>query len=91
MRNIAIILFLIAGLVAIDMLSKNWITTITTGNYVPLIGEYLGLQLSYNPGIAFSLPITGLPLQVLTIFILLALVYYYIRYEYRINSRILDV
>jgi len=73
------------------MVSKNLITDFTTGNYVPLFGEYIGLQLSYNPGIAFSLPITGLPLQILTVLIVIGLVYYYIRYEYIINSRILDI
>lgn len=91
MRNIAIIISIITGLIGIDILSKNYITNITTGNYVPVFGEYLWLQLSYNPGIAFSLPITGLPLQILTILIVIWLIYYYIRYEYIHNSRLLDI
>jgi lipoprotein signal peptidase len=49
------------------------------------------LQLSYNSGVAFSLPITGLPLQLITIILILGLIYHYIREEYTKKSQLLDV
>ncbi|MBX9809516.1 signal peptidase II [Candidatus Gracilibacteria bacterium] len=72
------------------MFSKNYISGITTGNYVSVLGEYLGFQLSYNPGIAFSLPITGLPLQIITALLVIGLIVYYAKEEYPKNSFLLD-
>lgn len=37
---------------------------------VSLIGEYLGIELSYNTGVAFSLPIRGIVLQILTVLLI---------------------
>lgn len=34
--------------------------------YFPIFGEFFGVQLIYNTGIAFGLPVTGLFLKVLT-------------------------
>lgn len=40
---------------AADLVSKEWaLRNLNEGAYVPLIGEYFGLQLIYNPGAAFS-------------------------------------
>ena len=91
MRRIAIIIISILGLISTDVLSKNYISSITTGNYVSLFGEYIGLQLSYNPGIAFSLPITGLPLQIITALLVVGLIIYYIKEEYKKNSYLIDI
>lgn len=69
MRRIAIILFFIAGLISIDFLSKQYAQDILASRvheYFPIIGEYFGISLSYNSGIAFSFPITGFPLQIIT-------------------------
>lgn len=59
--------------------------------YIPLFGEYLGIQLSYNTGIAFSIPIRWLPLQVITILLIIAIVYQYIFDEYQKKSKLLDI
>lgn len=91
MRRIVIIFIFILALISIDALSKNLVPSITTGDYIPLIGEYLGLQLSYNPGIAFSLPITGLPLQIITILLVSGLIVYYIKDEYPKNIHLIDI
>ena len=91
MRRIAIISIFILGLISIDVFSKYFISTITTGNYVSLFGEYVWLQLSFNPGIAFSLPITGLPLQIITALLIIGLVIYYVKEEYPKKSIFLDV
>lgn len=37
---------------------------------VSLLGEYFGIELSYNSGVAFSLPIRGIVLQILTILLI---------------------
>lgn len=57
---------------------------------VSVLGDWLKVRLSYNSGIAFSLPITWLPLQILTLLALLWIIIYYIREEYVKNSRLLD-
>ena len=90
MRRIVIILIFILVLISIDIISKNYVTSMPSGGYTALFGEYIGLQLSYNPGIAFSLPITGLPLQIITILVVIWLIWYYIRYEYAKNSHLID-
>ena len=51
---------------------------------------WFGIHLSYNPGIAFSLPITGLPLQILTIILIIGLIYFFFTEEYPKWSRLLD-
>lgn len=55
-----------------------------------ILSKYFSLQLSYNEGIAFSLPIKWIPLKIITIFILLWLLYFYVREEYPKDSRLLD-
>ena len=41
---------------AADQLTKLWAeTTLTLGVYVPVVGDYLGWRLVYNPGAAFGL------------------------------------
>lgn len=59
--------------------------------YIPLIGEFLGLKLSYNSGIAFSLPIRGIFLEIVTGVVLSGLVWYYIKNEYQRESTCIDI
>lgn len=94
MRRIVIILFSIVGLVSIDFLSKQYIQNLFSNwihEYIPILGEYIGIKLSYNSGIAFSLPITGIPLQIITISLVLGLCIYYFYVEYPKNIRLLDI
>ncbi len=102
MRRFVIVLFL-AFLVVFDLTSKyffhgafqeifmqcydaNCIHT-----YYPLISDWFGIQPSHNTGIAFSLPITGIPLQILTLVFLIWLIWYYFYEEYPKQSRLLDI
>ncbi len=55
-----------------------------------ILSEFFTIRLSYNEGIAFSLPIEWIPLKIITIFILLWLLYFYVREEYPKDSRLLD-
>jgi lipoprotein signal peptidase len=63
---------------------------ILSGRDMALLGEWIKLQLSYNPGVAFSLPITGLPLQILTIITVSLLIWHYYHVEYPKKSTLLD-
>lgn len=56
-----------------------------------LVGEYLGVELSYNTGVAFSLPIRGITLQILTILLICGIIYHYIHEEYTKKSKLLDI
>lgn len=58
---------------------------------IPLLGDLIKIKLSYNEGIAFSLPLHGLPLQIITFLLTLGLLYYYIRYEYPKNQKWIDL
>ena len=49
--------------VAIDQLSKLWAeATLAIGERHPLLGDMLAIQLTFNPGAAFSLGATATPL-----------------------------
>ncbi len=94
MRRIVIILISIIGLVSIDFLSKQYIQNLFSNwahEYFPILGEYLGASLSYNSGIAFSFPITGIPLQIITVLLVIGIIYYYFHIEYPKNSLFLDI
>ena len=65
--------------------------SVFTDIYQPILGAYVGVRLSYNDGVAFSLPIRGLILQCITILLILAIWYHYIRVEYQKHSRFLDI
>ena len=58
--------------------------------YFPIVGDFFGIELIYNRGIAFGLPITGIFLQVLTLAIILGLWYYYAKYEFPKKNRWID-
>ncbi len=58
--------------------------------YVPILWDYIWFQLSYNTGVAFSLPIRGIVLQLLTVFLIAWIIYQYIHEEYNKRSRIID-
>lgn len=106
MRRIAIILFSIIWIIWIDISSKwyfesdNWINFIKPicsyvsecrFQYFPILSDLIGLQLSFNTWIAFSLPIRGLILQVITVIVIIWIVYNYIRVEYSKRSKLLDI
>jgi lipoprotein signal peptidase len=58
---------------------------------ISLLGDYFGIEVSYNTGVAFSLPIRGLALQVLTVILICGIIYQYIREEYIKISILLDI
>lgn len=53
--------------------------------------SWLSIQLSYNTGIAFSLPIRGILLQILTLVLLVLIAYQYISKEYSKKNIGIDI
>ena len=84
---ITIFLFWIAS----DFLSKQFFEKILQNHDIQIFWDYLRLQLSYNPGVAFSLPIHWLPLQIITIILIIGLLYYLFREEYPKNKELIDI
>lgn len=55
-RLLAALGLLAAGVLVVDQVTKTIVlANLTPGEYVPLLGEYFGLMLVFNPGAAFSL------------------------------------
>ena len=91
MRKFAIILSILF-LVGFDLISKAYIESILPmSEYIPLFSEYLWFKISYNTGIAFSLPIEGLLLKSITLILLVGIIGLYIKEEYPKNSRFMDM
>lgn len=62
-----------------------------SGEYAPILWEYFWFQLAHNTGVAFSLPITWLPLQILTVILIIGILYQYFLEEYKKKSLLLDI
>jgi len=54
------------------------------------LNDFLSLHLSYNSGIAFSLPIRGIVLQLITLLLIGGILYQYFSVEYPKKSKLLD-
>lgn len=52
--------------------------------------DFFSIHLSYNSGIAFSLPIRGLILQIITLLLIGGILYQYFSVEYPKKSKLLD-
>lgn len=65
-------------------------TPYCTDNTIPLT-SWFSIHLSYNTGIAFSVPIRGLLLQGITILLIIAIGWQYLRIEYPKKSKLLDI
>ncbi|MDD2693870.1 MAG: signal peptidase II [Candidatus Gracilibacteria bacterium] len=52
--------------------------------------DFFSLHLSYNSGIAFSLPIHGIMLQIITLLLIGGILYQYFSVEYPKKSKLLD-
>ncbi|MBP6981670.1 signal peptidase II [Candidatus Gracilibacteria bacterium] len=87
MRKYTFLVFL----VLFDFLSKQYFVSILSdGKTISLFKDIFSLKLAYNRGVAFSLPISGLFLQILTILIIGFLGKHFYQVEYPKKSRLLD-
>lgn len=64
------------AVIILDQLTKWWATSITT---IPLIGDWFRFHYAENTGIAFSLPVEGIILQVVTVLFIALLAVLYSR------------
>lgn len=71
-------------------MSVKYMAEISLTTPVALIGDWVTLKLAYNSGIAFSLPIQGLFLQILTLILVFGIIIYYSNTEKPKKSRLLD-
>ena len=90
MRKILLSLIFLVAL-SIDVTSKYLAEQFLSSNFLPLLGDLIWLKLSYNTWVAFSLPIHGLPLQILTIVLIGGLIFHYFSTEYKKKSSLLDI
>lgn len=74
----------------LDFASKRYAETAFTQDPVRVLGDLLVLRYQSNSGIAFSAPVTGLPLKVLTLALIAYVVYYYLREEKYRGKAIID-
>lgn len=68
-------------LVAFDLISKWAFSGFLANTTIPLIGNLLTLRLAHNTGVAFSFPIEGIVLKILTVGLIAVIMVYYTRYE----------
>lgn len=73
--------FIFTLLILLDQFSKYWFGRFLASGEIQLIGDTLRLSFVKNTGIAFSLPIEGIVLKVLTIALITAIIVYFVRYE----------
>ena len=82
--------FLILWLIGLDALSKYWAENILTWS-LPLVPKLLSLEYAQNTGIAFSIPLTGILLKIITVILILGIFWYYWKEEKIKKSRLLNI
>lgn len=77
------LIFPLAGmfLILLDQISKYAFEHFFAVRKIHLIGDFLVLSFAKNTGIAFSFPIEGMILKILTIALILGIVIYFFRHE----------
>lgn len=83
-------IFWIFGLISLDALTKLWAEN-SLETSISLIPSFLSLQYTQNTGIAFSIPLTGIALKVLTVILIFGIIWYYVREEKKKNSGLLNI
>lgn len=70
MRKYAIVASVLI-LIALDILSKYYFERLLSYyETISILSDFITLKLSYNNGIAFSLPVNGILLKIITLLIL---------------------
>lgn len=80
----------IIWLVALDLITK-YLAKINLQETKNLVGDFLYLKYTENIGIAFSIPVTGLFLKILTIAIICVLFWYYFTEEKKKNDTFINL
>ncbi|MDD2516006.1 MAG: signal peptidase II [Candidatus Gracilibacteria bacterium] len=74
--------------IIMDLFSK-YLFNLFLKQEIFLVGNFASLKLIKNPGIAFSMPISGLILKVLTVLIIAFLTYYFFKFEKKNKNNIM--
>ncbi|MDD2917084.1 MAG: signal peptidase II [Candidatus Gracilibacteria bacterium] len=74
-------LFIFTLLILLDQFSKYSAEHFLAGQKIHLIGDFLTLSFVKNTGIAFSFPIEGIILKILTVTLIAGICWYYLRHE----------
>lgn len=74
-------IFIPIFLILLDQISKYWAEHFLATSRIHLIGDFLMLSFVKNTGIAFSMPIEGIVLKVLTVALIIGIGVYFHRYE----------
>jgi signal peptidase II len=77
-KKMAIYLILAIFFVIIDRLLKIFVLNYLIDKKIQIIGDVLQLNLAKNYYIAFSLPLTGIILNILIVFIIVFLIYFWL-------------
>ncbi len=75
------LLLLSFSLILLDQVSKYWAEHFLATSKVHLVGDFLMLSFVKNTGIAFSMPIEGIVLKILTVALIIGIGVYFHRYE----------
>jgi signal peptidase II len=83
--------FIVLGtiLIILDGISK-FLADAYLENQLILIPNFLSLEYYQNPGIAFSFPLTGIALKIITCILIFGIIWYYMTQEKQKKSPILD-
>ncbi|EKD30433.1 MAG: hypothetical protein ACD_78C00062G0004 [uncultured bacterium (gcode 4)] len=73
--------FIFILLILLDQTSKYFFEHFFWAQKIHLLGDFLMLSFVRNTGIAFSFPIEGIILKVLTVALIIGITIYYFRYE----------
>ena len=68
-------------LILLDQASKYFFGSFLANKTISIIGDFVSLRITNNTGIAFSLPIEGLILKLITIWLIAAIGWYYFQHE----------
>lgn len=78
-------IILSSSIIILDLWSKSWATLHLMEWEIPFIGTFITFNLHHNSGVAFSLPIVGSPLLIITALLLLGVL---IRWIYIVSKNI---
>lgn len=82
--------FLIIWLISLDTLSKLFAEQFLR-DPITLFPSFFSLEYVQNPGIAFSIPLTGMFLKIITLILIFWIIWYYFKEEKQKHSRILNL
>ena len=83
-------ILLILWLIWLDALSKHWATH-TLEWTMSIIPNFLSLRYAENIGIAFSIPLTGTLLKIITVILIFGIFWYYEKEERQKKSTLLNI